>query len=275
MRRLGVLVVEDEQLARERLARLVAEQADFELVAACGNCDEAIRIVASQAVDIALLDIQMPGISGLEFSERLKGAGGESPVVVFVTAHKRFAFDAFKVHAADYLLKPFDRARLKKRRIAHERLSAARRSGWPNAFRLSATPPNRAPPRNRKLRRPAFRRARQRPLLIVRSEQIDWIEVDGRDCVPHCGSKNHVVAGCWPNWPNAQRRPFRPGQPLEPDQHGQRPAGDVQRRSRRGDEERPGSAGQPPLPHAGDGSPCRLTLSVRRWPDEERRFLRG
>jgi DNA-binding LytR/AlgR family response regulator len=198
MRRLGVLVVEDEQLARERLARLVAEQSDFELVAACGNCDEAIRIVASQPVDIALLDIQMPGISGLEFSERLKSAGGESPVVVFVTAHKRFAFDAFKVHAADYLLKPFDRARLEEALgIARERLRAREAIGLAeriqavvgDAAESRAAAEQKAAPAGRFVVRDNGR------FLIVRSEQIDWIEADGRDCVLHCGSKNHVVDG--------------------------------------------------------------------------------
>jgi DNA-binding LytR/AlgR family response regulator len=198
MRRLGVLVVEDEQLARERLARLVAEQADFELVAACGSCDEAIRIVASQPVDIALLDIQMPGISGLEFSERLKGAGGETPVVVFVTAHKRFAFDAFKVHAADYLLKPFDRARLEEALgIARERLRAREAIGLAeriqavvgDAAESRAAAEQKAAPAGRFVVRDNGR------FLIVRSEQIDWIEADGRDCVLHCGSRNHVVDG--------------------------------------------------------------------------------
>jgi len=198
MRRLGVLVVEDEQLARERLARLVAEQADFELVAACGNCDEAIRIVASQSVDIALLDIQMPGISGLEFSERLKGAGGESPVVVFVTAHKRFAFDAFKVHAADYLLKPFDRARLEEALgIARERLRAREAIGL--AERIQAVVGDAAESRAAAEQKTAasgrFVVRDNGRFLIVRSEQIDWIEADGRDCVLHCGSKNHVVDG--------------------------------------------------------------------------------
>jgi len=198
MRQLGVLVVEDEQLARERLARLVAEQADFELVAACVNCDEAIRIVASQPVDIALLDIQMPGINGLEFSERLKGAGGETPVVVFVTAHKRFAFDAFKVHAADYLLKPFDRARLEEALgIARERLRAREAIGL--AERIQAVVGDAAEPRavaEQKAASPGRFVVRDNGrFLIVRSEQIDWIEADGRDCVLHCGSRNHVVDG--------------------------------------------------------------------------------
>src|SRR5215475_10115206 len=123
MRRLSVLVVEDEELARERLARLVGELAGFELIAACGNCSEALEAIDGRPVDIALLDIQMPGSSGLEFSGQLAARGAQAPVVIFVTAHKRFALDAFKVHAADYLLKPFDRARLEEALgVARERL---------------------------------------------------------------------------------------------------------------------------------------------------------
>ena len=198
MRRLGVLVVEDEQLARERLARLVAEQTEYELVAACGNCAEAMAVLAAQPVDIALLDIQMPGISGMEFSERLRDAGCGTPVVVFVTAHKRFAFDAFKVHADDYLLKPFDRARLEEALgIARERLRARDAIGL--AERIQAVVGEAAEPRtapDQKSSAPGRFVVRENGrFLIVRSEQIDWIEADGRDCVLHCGNKQHVVDG--------------------------------------------------------------------------------
>jgi DNA-binding LytR/AlgR family response regulator len=197
MRRLSVLVVEDEQLARERLARLVAEQTDFELVAACGNCDEAMRVLASRPVDVALLDIQMPGISGMAFSEQLKAGGGEGPVIVFVTAHKRFAFDAFKVHAADYLLKPFDRARLEEALgIARERLRA--REALALAERIQAVVGESAELRAAEPKAASSGRFVVRDngrFLIVRSEQIDWIEADGRDCVLHCGSRSHVVDG--------------------------------------------------------------------------------
>jgi len=198
MRRLGVLVVEDEQLARERLARLIAEQTEFELVAACGNCAEAIAILATRQVDVALLDIQMPGISGMEFSERLRDGGTQAPIVVFVTAHKRFAFDAFKVHAADYLLKPFDRARLEEALgIARERLRAREAIGL--AERIQAVVGDAADSRVSTDHKVAasgrFVVRENGRFLIVRSEQIDWIEADGRDCVLHCGSKQHVVDG--------------------------------------------------------------------------------
>jgi len=200
MRRLGVLVVEDEELARDRLARLVSEQADFVLTGACGNCEEAMRVIAEGGVDIALLDIQMPGISGLEFSAQLGELGARTPVIVFVTAHKRFAVDAFNVQAADYLLKPFDRARLLQAlHVARERCKAREAvvladriqavvSDTADARAASETPKG-APPSGRFVVRDNGR------FLIVRNDQIDWIQADGRDCVLHCGGKNHRVDG--------------------------------------------------------------------------------
>jgi two-component system LytT family response regulator len=196
MRRLGVLVVEDEELARERLARLVAELDGFELVAACGNCSEAIAACAGRTVDIALLDIQMPGISGMEFSGQLAARGAEAPVVIFVTAHKRFALDAFKVHAADYLLKPFDRSRLEEAlEVARERCRARDALGL--AERIQAVVGDGADARGEaKGTAPGRFVVRDNGrFLIVRSEQIDWIEADGRDCVLHCGGRQHRVDG--------------------------------------------------------------------------------
>jgi two-component system LytT family response regulator len=198
MKPLRVLVVEDEELARERLARLIDEQPGFELTAACGNCQEAMRVLGSDAVDVALLDIQMPGISGMEFSARLGEHGDPPPIVVFVTAHKRFAFDAFKVRAADYLLKPFDRAQLEQAlATAKERFKA--REALALAEKIQAVVgesiDSRAVPEARPAASGRFVVRENGRYLIVRNEQIDWIEADGRDCVLHCGSKHHRVDG--------------------------------------------------------------------------------
>jgi two-component system LytT family response regulator len=197
MRRLGVLVVEDEELARERLARLVSEQADFELVGSCGNCDEATRLIANGGVDILLLDIQMPGISGMEFSARLNEDDESSPVIVFITAYKRYAFDAFKVRAADYLLKPFDRARLEQAlNTARQRHRA--REAITLSEKIQAVvgeSAERAPGEHRAGDAGRFVVRDNGRFLIVRNEQVDWIEADGRDCILHCGAKSHRVDG--------------------------------------------------------------------------------
>lgn len=110
MKPLRVTLVDDEQLARRGLSMRLANIEGVEIVAECGNGQQALAAVAELAPDLLFLDIQMPGMNGFEVIERLQG--DESPLVVFVTAHDEFAVDAFKVHAVDYLLKPVDETRL-------------------------------------------------------------------------------------------------------------------------------------------------------------------
>jgi len=199
MRRLRVLVVEDEELARERLARLVAEQAGFELLGSCGNCDEATAFVAAGEVDILLLDIQMPGINGMDFSARLAEDAANAPIVVFITAFKRFALDAFKVRAADYLLKPFGRERLEEAlQVARDRIRAREAIELTEKIHAVVGDADGA----RAIHEPKggadsgrFVVRENGRFLIVRNEQVDWIEADGRDCVLHCGSRDHRVDG--------------------------------------------------------------------------------
>lgn len=197
MKRLGVLVVEQEPQARERLARLVAEHDDFTLVAACGSCDETMQRIAFGAVDVALLDIQMPGITGLDFFAKPDARGDSNPVVVFVSAHKRFAFEAFRLRAADYLLKPFDQARLVQALdAARERFNARQaivlaqqiHSVVDNSSEAAAMQQKPAPS-GRFVVRDNDR------YLIVRHEQIDWIQADGRDCILHCAGKQRRIDG--------------------------------------------------------------------------------
>jgi two-component system LytT family response regulator len=198
MRRLRVLVVEDEELARERLVRLIADHAGYELLGACGNCDEAMAFIAAGEVDILLLDIQMPGINGLDFSARLAEDAANAPVVVFITAFKRFALDAFKVRAADYLLKPFDRERLEDAlQVARERVRARDAIALTEKIHAVVGEADNARAAHEPKAADAGRfvvRENGR-FLIVRNEQVDWIEADGRDCVLHCGSRDHRVDG--------------------------------------------------------------------------------
>jgi len=196
MKPLNVLVVEDEELARERLVRLIRERSDLVLVGACRNCDEAEHLLDEHGVDIALLDIQMPGTNGMRFSERLRELGSAAPVVVFVTAHRRYACDAFEQQAADYLLKPFDRQRL-ERALAAARARVEARDLRMAERRISVSEHQEVaeakPTTGRVLVRDNGR------ILIVRNEQIDWIEADGRECILYCGSKVHRVGGPFAN----------------------------------------------------------------------------
>jgi DNA-binding LytR/AlgR family response regulator len=109
MAALRVLIVDDEPLARRRLEILLREQPAVELVGAASDGAAARRMIAELTPDVVLLDIKMPGLTGLELLDAL---GPEAPIVIFVTAFDRFALDAFDRAAFDYLLKPVEPARL-------------------------------------------------------------------------------------------------------------------------------------------------------------------
>jgi DNA-binding LytR/AlgR family response regulator len=100
---LRVVIVDDEPLARRRLAAMVGRSAIAEVVGQAENADHALALIARLDPDVALVDVRMPpGPSGLELARRL----GARPIVVFTTAHGEHAVDAFDAAAADYLLKP-------------------------------------------------------------------------------------------------------------------------------------------------------------------------
>ncbi len=106
-----ILIVDDEALARERVARIVNEQPDHEVVGEAENGQEALRKIDELLPDIVLLDIRMPGMDGLEVARHLVDMD-EPPAVIFLTAYDEYALEAFKVHAVDYLLKPLRAERL-------------------------------------------------------------------------------------------------------------------------------------------------------------------
>lgn len=103
------LVVDDEQPARERLKQLLAAHADVEVIGEAGDGVQAAERIVELTPDLVLLDIQMPGASGLDVAASL---GRPRPAVIFCTAYDQYAVDAFELSALDYLLKPVNRARL-------------------------------------------------------------------------------------------------------------------------------------------------------------------
>lgn len=113
-----VVIVDDEPLALERLRLCLAQTPGVEVVGEAANGDQAIELIAELGPDLVLLDIQMPGRSGVAVARALSRA--PRPEVVFVTAFAEFAPEAFELEAADYLLKPvrFDRIQEAIRRAA-------------------------------------------------------------------------------------------------------------------------------------------------------------
>lgn len=103
------LIADDELLARERLRQLLTAQPEIELVGECADGREAVAEIREKKPDLIFLDIQMPELDGFAVLDAINLE--PMPIIVFVTAHDKFALRAFEVHAVDYLLKPFDRER--------------------------------------------------------------------------------------------------------------------------------------------------------------------
>src|SRR5688572_10130993 len=105
--KIRTMIVDDEELARERLRTLLSKELDIELVGEAADGRSAVDLIEKLKPDLLFLDVQMPELTGFEVLRALD----DPPNVVFVTAHDKFALKAFDVHAVDYLLKPFDRQR--------------------------------------------------------------------------------------------------------------------------------------------------------------------
>jgi two-component system LytT family response regulator len=118
------LIVDDEAPARDKLRRWLGEHADITVAGESADGLAAAAAIAALKPDVAFLDIQMPGLSGLEVASQLEPA--DAPLIVFVTAFDEHAIKAFDLNAVDYLLKPYDKDRLRK---TLERLRQRRAGG--------------------------------------------------------------------------------------------------------------------------------------------------
>ena len=159
-------IVEDEPLARARLRSLLEADRQIELVGEAADGESALRLLRHQRPHLVFLDVRMPGMDGFELLAAL--GPHETPEVVFVTAFDKFAVKAFELHALDYLLKPFDRARFEKAlRHAKERLAR------PHPERL------------------LIRDGAQ--MYFVKVAEIDWIESAGNYLKLHQGKTEHLL----------------------------------------------------------------------------------
>lgn len=130
-KKIRVLVVDDEDLARLVLRELIQSHPEIEVLAECGNGFEAVKSVAEHKPDLIFLDVQMPKLSGFDVLELID----PGTAVVFVTAYDQYAMRAFEVHAVDYLLKPIGRDRFE---AALERAKSRLGEKLPPAAELAA-----------------------------------------------------------------------------------------------------------------------------------------
>ncbi|HJW18241.1 MAG TPA: response regulator, partial [Flavisolibacter sp.] len=97
------LIVDDNKMARMALKQLVTQVPSLELVAECSDAMEANAELDDTSIDLLLLDIEMPGMSGLEL---IKKMGNKKPLIIFTTAKADYAVEAFELNVVDYLIKP-------------------------------------------------------------------------------------------------------------------------------------------------------------------------
>jgi DNA-binding LytR/AlgR family response regulator len=105
---MNALIIDDNTIARSVLKKLSSQLKDIVIAGECATAMEAYNFLQTQAVDILLLDIEMPGMSGLEL---VKNLGAKRPVIVFTTSKKEYASEAFDLNVADYIVKPVTPAR--------------------------------------------------------------------------------------------------------------------------------------------------------------------
>ena len=105
---MNTLIVDDNKIARTTMKQLASQVNDIVLTGECANAMDAYNLLQEKRVDLILLDIEMPGMTGLELTKNL---GNKRPVIVFTTSKKEYAAEAFELNVADYIVKPVTPAR--------------------------------------------------------------------------------------------------------------------------------------------------------------------
>ena len=181
------LIVDDEPLARENLRIRLREVPGFEVVGECGNGRDAIAAIAQGRPDLLFLDIRMPDMDGFAVLERIEPEN--QPVVVFVTAYDRYALEAFRVHALDYLLKPFAASRFQD---ALARAKSQLLSEPAGQFRKQLTTLlGNVDGDSRYIRRLVVKTGGR--IVFLKVEEIDWIEAAGNYLTLHVGTASHLI----------------------------------------------------------------------------------
>ena len=198
-RPLGVLVVDDEPLARQRIVELLAAERDLELVGEARAGAEAVRLIRMRKPDLVFLDVQLPGGDGFDV---LEAAGPDSPAVIFVTAYDQYAIRAFEHAAIDYLLKPVVEARFRAAvRRAVERARGAETTQLSEQvgelLRRLARPAS--------VRLPVWSAGR---VVFVDVGDIDWIDAADEHVRLHVGGATYVTRDSMRNMEARLPAPF-------------------------------------------------------------------
>ena len=182
------LIIDDVQLARERLKRCLAGEPEVQVVGECDNGAAALESIRALSPDLIFLDVQMPALDGFGVLEALKGE--RIPAVVFVTAYNEYAIQAFEVNALDYLLKPVDCVRLGKAVARAKDQLAQPADDLDTRFRVMLED-LKAPAKF--LKRITIKLAGH--TIVLPTDEIEWIESYGNYLKLHTGRESHLLRG--------------------------------------------------------------------------------
>jgi two-component system LytT family response regulator len=185
--KIRTVIVDDEELARDRIQTLLELQPDVEIVGVCADGPSAVETIERVQPDLVFLDVQMPGMDGFEVLENLEAE--RLPAVVFVTAHDGHALRAFEIHALDFLLKPFDQTRFEKA-LERARSQLTRVNNAALDPRLVSLLEELREERKYSERLIVKSSGR---VFFVRTEEIDWVEASGNYVKIHTKSDAHLL----------------------------------------------------------------------------------
>jgi two-component system LytT family response regulator len=182
------VIVDDEELGRDRIQSLLALQPDVEIVGICSDGASAVEMIDRAQPDLVFLDVQMPGMDGFDVVENLEPAN--LPAIVFVTAHDGHAIRAFEIHALDFLLKPFDQTRFEKAlERARGQLTRTQQGPVIDSRIVSLLEELHE---ERKYPERLIVKSSGR-VFFVRTEEIDWVEASGNYVKIHTKNEAHLL----------------------------------------------------------------------------------
>ena len=185
--KLRTVIVDDEELGRDRIQSLLEAQPDVEIVGVCADGPGAVEAIDRTQPDLVFLDVQMPGMDGFEVIDNIDQT--RMPAVVFVTAYDGHALRAFEIHALDFLLKPFDQTRFEK---ALERARAQIARATPTAIDPRLVSLLEELHEERKYPERLIVKSSGR-VFFVRTEEIDWVEASGNYVKIHTRNDAHLL----------------------------------------------------------------------------------